>query len=103
MFWILARPSNAKLMSPIGHPRSPSCAWKVEGGDDGGSWYPAGVRFFGIGCRKLGRSARELGPKQDRRPTLRISLGDLPQIAAKRFQDQMVFRARKLSARALHL
>ena len=67
------------------------------------SWYPTGVWFFGIGFRKRGRGAGKLGPRQDRCPTLRISLCNLPQVAAKSFQDQIVFRARKLPARALYV
>jgi hypothetical protein len=64
---------------------------------------PTGVRIFGPGCRKLSGGARKLGPGQERRPTLRISLCDMPQIAAKRSQDEMVLRAREPPTRALYL
>lgn len=61
----------------------------------------AGNRLFGGVCRKLGRSADKLGPKQDRRSALRIRLRRLSQIAAKP-QAGRDLRARKLPARTLY-
>ena len=55
-------------------------------------WYPADSQFFSAVSRKLGRGAGKLGQEQDRRPTLRIPLRGLSQIAAKRDQDYSGFR-----------
>ena len=77
------------------------------------SWHPTGTWSFGVRVRGLGRGAGKPGPGQDRGPALCIGLRNLPQVAAKSFQYKsfqhksfqhpMVFRARKLPARALYV
>src|SRR6201987_6262108 len=76
---------------------------EVEGGDDVWSWCLGCARFSSVGRCEFGRSTGKPGSRQDRGPTLYISMRDLPQIAAKRFQDEAAFRTRELSTPALHV
>jgi uncharacterized protein len=97
------RPPTANLTSPIGHPRpSPSARKRFRAVKCQDVARRCGS-VFGIGCRKPNRRSGKLGSRQDCASTLRISQRDLPQVAAKRFQNEIVFRARELPTRALHL
>ena len=71
------RPSTAHLASLIGHPRPRRCHRKFEG-DDNVRWCPVGIRLFGTGYCGVSRSTGQLGPGEERRPTVRISVRDLP-------------------------
>ena len=55
-----------------------------------------GVGFLALALAGSAGAQGNLDQGKNRRSTLRVSLRDLPPIGAKRFQDQMVFRARKL-------